>query len=44
MGISDIQSSTWVMWFCDVVIVPLACARLADVALHPQSGVYFGIS
>ena len=44
MRIPNIQSSTWVMWFCDIRIIPLACAWPADVALRPRSGVYFGIS
>ena len=29
MGILFFQSSMWAMWFCDVVIMPLACAMLA---------------
>ena len=40
MGIPIIQSSTWAMWFCDVVITPLARARArpAELALRPRSG------
>ena len=30
MGIPIIQSSMWAMWFCDVVITPLARAWLAE--------------
>ena len=26
MGTPIIQSSTWAMWFCDIMIKPLACA------------------
>ena len=44
MGIPIIQSSTWALWFCDVVITPLARAWPAVLALRPRSGVYFGIS
>ena len=44
MGIPIIQSSTWAMWFCDVVITPLARAWPAELALRPRSGVYFGVS
>ena len=36
MGILIIQSSTWVMRFCDVMIMPLARAWLADPALCPR--------
>ena len=39
MGIPNIQSSTWAMWFCDITTTPLACAWLADLALW--SGMYF---
>ena len=43
MGIPIIQSSTWAMWFCDVAIMPLACAWPAELALRPRLGVYFGV-
>ena len=38
------QVRTWAMWFCDVVITPLARAWPAELALRPRSGVYFGVS
>ena len=44
MGILIIQSSTWAMRFCDVTITPLALVWPAELALHPRSGVYFGVS
>ena len=28
MGILIFQSSMWAMWFCDITIIPLACAVL----------------
>ena len=44
MGIPIIQSSTWAMWFCDVVNTPLAAPVPGRLALRPRSGVYFGVS
>ena len=44
MGIPIIKSSAWAMWFCDVVITPLARAWPAELALRPRSGVYFGVT
>ena len=39
MGILIIQSSTWVIWFCDIAITPLARAWPADPALCLQLGI-----